>query len=367
MLKDHSLRVFIGTKAQYIKTAPLLRLMQEKKISYNLIDSGQHAEFANILREELGVKEPDVYLEQKGNIKSVKEVVFWFVRYLILTLFNPSRLRKEVFKGKQGICIIHGDTPSTFVALMLAKRIGLKVAHIEAGLRSYNFFKPFPEEIIRIFCMKFSDYLFSPSDWAYENLVKMGVKGEKFNVKQNTNVEAMYYSLEKTEKMKTDKEYCLMTIHRVETILRKQRLCFVIDLAEKIAKNLQVFFVLHDPTLKKLKDFGLLERITNNTNIYTSGLMDHSKFLALLSNANFVITDGGSIQEESHYLDVPCLVMRTETERQEGIGSNVKMSNFTGETVESFLQNYKQFKRGRRIGNMQPSLQILNTLLYILA
>lgn len=364
MLKDQPLHVFIGTKAQYIKTAPLLRLMQKKGIEYNLIDSGQHSEFTSDLRKELDIKEPDVFLEQKGNIKSVTEVVFWFIRYLILAIFKPTFLRKEVFRERRGICIIHGDTPSTFIALILAKRAGLKIAHIEAGLRSYNIFKPFPEEIIRILCMIFSDYLFAPSDWAYENMVKMGVKGKKFNIRQNTNVEAMYYSLNKADKIRAvDKEYCLMTIHRVETILRKKQLCFVVDIAEKIAKNLDVLFVMHAPTYKKLKEFGLLKRITKNDNIITSGLMDHSSFLNLLSNADFVITDGGSIQEESYYLDVPCLVMRTETERQEGIDSNVQVCDFSNDVIETFLLKYKQVKRGRRIENMQPSAQILKTLI----
>jgi len=112
--------VFIGTKAQYIKTAPLLRLLQEQNIKYNLIDSGQHAAFAPDLRRELGVKEPDVVLRSPGNIKTVAEAGFWFLRYILFALFRPRFVRREIFKNKPGICIIHGDTPSTLLALVSA-------------------------------------------------------------------------------------------------------------------------------------------------------------------------------------------------------------------------------------------------------
>lgn len=361
---DLQFHVFIGTKAQYIKTAPLLRLMQKRGISYNLIDSGQHASFSPELRKELGIKEPDACLESKGNIKTVKELVLWFTRYLLFSLFSPSLLRQDIFRGRDGICIIHGDTPSTLLALLLAKRAGLRVAHIEAGLRSFNVLKPFPEEIIRIICMHCSDYLFAPSDWAYQNIARMQVKGKTFNVHQNTNVEALYYSFTQAPKtLHESTKYCLMTIHRVETVLKRRRLRFVVELAERIAQQIVVFFVLHDPTRKKLQEFGWIKRITNNPNIKASGLIAHADFLSLLSGAEFVVTDGGSIQEESFYLDVPCLSMRTETERQEGIGANVQLSNFDQATVDNFLSGYDRFRSGKRIQNHKPSAHILHALL----
>lgn len=356
--------VFIGTKAQYIKTAPLLRLMQATEVSYVLIDSGQHAGFAPTLRKELGIKEPDIALGSEANIKSVSEAGLWFGRYLLMMIFRPRLLFREIFPHGPGICIIHGDTPSTLLALLLAKRARMKVAHIEAGLRSFNTLKPFPEEIIRIICMYFSDLLFAPSESAFNNMVRMRVKGKKFNVEQNTNVEALYYSLSRAN-ARTDMQspYCLMTIHRVETIFNRKRLSFVIRLAERVAKAMQVVFVLHDPTRKKLEEFEFMDRITGNQNIRSFGLMDHAKFLNLVVNAAYVVTDGGSIQEECHYLDVPCLVMRSETERREGLGSNARLSNFDQETTEEFLASYDKMRTGRRIKNSEPSRRILEVVL----
>jgi UDP-N-acetylglucosamine 2-epimerase len=355
--------VLIGTKAQYIKTAPLLRLMQDRGVDYVLIDSGQHADFSKGLRRELEVKEPDVMLANAGNIKSILAAAIWFARQCLACALGRRYLERKVFTRGRGICVLHGDTPSTLVGLMLAKRAGLQVVHIEAGLRSYNILKPFPEELIRVICMRFSDLLFTPSDWALENTRKMGVKGKVVNVRQNTNVEAMYFSLQRAPYDAPAEPFALMTIHRVETILNKSRLTRVVHLARQIAERLKVVFVLHDPTAVKLNQYGLMGALTENPRIETTGLVDHKRFLRLIEAADFVVTDGGSIQEECHYLDVPCLVMRSETERQDGIGSNVVISGFDDAKIAAFLEGYRALRRGHRVENLAPSQTILDIML----
>ena len=365
MSRSQTIYVFIGTKAQYIKTAPLLRLMQDRGIHYHLINSGQHAEFTKALRIELGIGEPDASLASKGNIKTVREAFIWFMRYVAIALFKPKFMKRRFFNVGPGICIIHGDTPSTLLALIMAKRAKLKIAHIEAGLRSHNLLRPFPEELVRIICMRFSDYLYAPSDWAYENIMRMGVKGKVLNVRQNTNVEALYYALGSTNSpvRKMDSPYCLITIHRTETILNRRRLTFVVELAELLTEKIQVVFVLHDPTRRQLEEYGLIGRIIDNSQIGATGLIDHAAFLAYLANADFVITDGGSIQEESYYLDVPCLVMRKETERMDGLGENVQLAEFDLSVINSFLENYPSLRRGAKTKNLHPSSEILRSLL----
>lgn len=355
--------VLIGTKAQYIKTAPLLRLMQNRGVDYVLIDSGQHAAFTKSLRRELEVKEPEILLADSGNIKSVTAAALWFARYFLMFMFRRSHIERNVFSRGRGICVLHGDTPSTLLGLMLAKRTGQKVVHIEAGLRSYNMLRPFPEELVRVICMRFSDLLFAPSDWAFDNIRKMNITGHAVNLGQNTNVEAMYFSLASAPNEAPNEPYALMTIHRVETILNRSRLTRVIRLAEEIAAEKRVVFVLHDPTVAKLNQYGLMGRLHANPRIETTGLMSHTQFLGLIDRAAFVVTDGGSIQEECHYLDVPCLVMRSETERREGIGSNVVISGFDDAKTQAFLATYSELKRGDRIENMRPSETVLDVML----
>lgn len=364
--------VFLGTKAQYIKTAPLLRLLQARNINYRLIDSGQHAALTPTLRRELGVREPDFALASAGNVTTVREAAVWFLRQLCLAVLRPGRLRDVIFGGARGVCVIHGDTPSTLLALILAKRAGLKVAHIEAGLRSFNVLKPFPEELIRIVVMRFSDHLFAPSDSAMANLRAMGLHRRAVHIGQNTNVEALYHSLDKAAtsglpaRLATA-QYALVTIHRVETILNKRRLSKVISLIERIAAERPVAFVMHDPTRVQLRRRGLLERLERSASLTILPLMDHGAFARLIEQAAFVVTDGGSIQEECHYLGVPCLVMRGETERFEGVDGNVVLSRFDEAAIGSFLADYASFRRGVRTPNRGPSEIILASLVQELA
>lgn len=360
--------VFIGTKAQFIKTAPLLRLMQDQNVPYRLIDSSQHATFVTKLRRELGIKEPDAMLTSPGNIKTVPQAMLWFLRHLLLTIFRPQHLKHGIIGDASRICVIHGDTLSTLLALLMARRAGLKVAHLEAGLRSFNLFKPFPEEIIRIICMRFSEYLFAPSNFADRNLRNMGIKGRVVHIGQNTNVEALYYALDQIGERGTQADataagdYALITIHRVETILNRNRLEQVIELIERIAETKPVVFVMHDPTRVQLERHGQLGRLNKLKHLRIVELMDHASFLSLIEKADFVVTDGGSIQEECHYLDVPCLVMRSETERYEGFGDTVVLSHFDDEVIEAFLSSYRSLKRGERTPNKEPSKVILSVL-----
>jgi UDP-N-acetylglucosamine 2-epimerase len=358
------LYVLIGTKAQYIKMAPLLRRMQETGIAYRLIDTGQHAAISRDLRRELSIKEPDVALRFNGNIKTLVGLIGWSAKTLLTALFRPRRLREEIFGAGRGLCLIHGDTASTLLGLVLAKRARMKVAHVEAGLRSFNPLRPFPEEIIRILCMRFSDYLFAPSEWAAANLAKMKVKGKTINTHQNTNVEALIFALSsKAAHASVTGRYGLMTIHRAETILRRKRLQFVVDALCRAAAKIRVVFVVHDATAKKLEEFGLLARLRETENLLLMGLTGHSAFVNLMANAEFVVTDGGSIQEECAYLNVPCLVLRKETERTEGVGANIRLCPFDRESFDEFVENYPALQGQRSPEDLEPSRRILDAIL----
>ena len=179
------IHIIIGTKAQLIKMVPILKGLKEKGIGFNLIDLGQHSLITQDLREEFDLDEPDYFLFKGTNIATVKQAVFWITKIFFRSL-SASWIKKELFLNKGGICLIHGDTLSTLIGLYLAKRAKLKIAHIEAGLRSFCWREPFPEEIFRIISMKFSDILFAPSEWAFNNLENMGFKNKAILVPGNT-------------------------------------------------------------------------------------------------------------------------------------------------------------------------------------
>ncbi|MDD5194089.1 MAG: UDP-N-acetylglucosamine 2-epimerase [Candidatus Omnitrophica bacterium] len=357
------IHIFIGTKAQYIKTAPLIRLLDEKGIEYNLIDSGQHAAFSKEVRPHLAIRNPDIYLRRNNDIDTILDAILWMGKTLAQIIFKPKFIKKNIFKDKKGICIVHGDTPSTLLAVLMAKRAGLKVAHIEAGLRSYNYFDPFPEELVRVISMKLSDYLFIPSEEAAHNVEKMKCKGKKIKLGVNTNIESLHYALALAKgECNLKKPYALLTFHRVETLTNSKRIKFIIRLINHITTLMPVVFITHTCTKKALIRLHMLNDFTQNEKIIIKELVSHCEFLQYLKSCDFILTDGGSIQEEAYYLNKPCLILRKRTERPEGLDENAVVSNFNFEENISFVKRYREFKRKSAVENIHPSQIILETL-----
>ena len=358
------IHIAVGTKAQAIKMAPVIRLLKQKGIAFNLIDLGQHSLITKNLREEFGLDEPNAYLSKGSNVSSLAQAFLWLAEVFFKSL-SSLRIKREIFLNQGGICLIHGDTASTLIGLYLAKRARLKVAHIEAGLRSFNWLEPFPEEIIRIIAMRFSDILFAPSGWAFDNLVKMRLKEKSILILANTSIESTLYSLNKTVALELGLEkFALVTIHRMENIFSKKRLEFIIGLISEISQELPIVFVQHPPTVNQLKKFELQDKLNKIKNVHFLKILSHAHFINLLNRCVFVITDGGSIQEESYYLNKPCLLLRKRTERQEGLGENVLLSQFSQDKINYFLENYKNLKRPASLSpEPEPSSQIVDTIL----
>lgn len=357
------IHVAIGTKAQFIKMAPIVKALQDKSVAFNLIDLGQHAMITRNLREEFGLKNPDVTLSSGKNVARLGQGLRWLIGFLLKGL-SRNWVRRHVFQNRTGVCLIHGDTVSTLIALYLAKRAGLKVGHVEAGLRSFNILEPFPEELVRLLAMRFADILFAPSTYAQENLMKMGYGSKTVLISSNTSLEAVFSSLSKRMDLGFSlKTYALVTVHRMENIFSRQRLEFVLNLIERIARDIPVVFVQHPPTLNQMVKFGVQDRLERMPNVTLSRILSHAHFIHLLDRCDFVVTDGGSIQEESYYLGKPCLLLRKKTERMEGIGFNVVLGECTLETAERFIREYPRLSHAREgfAGN-HPSREIIDHL-----
>jgi UDP-N-acetylglucosamine 2-epimerase len=360
------IHIFVGTKAQFIKMAPVMKELDERGIHYNFIDSGQHAQLTSDFVDHLNLRTPDVYLRKENtNINSILQAVMWTVKNALQILLYRKTIMEKIFKGKGGVCLIHGDTLSTFLSLLYAKRCGIKVAHVEAGLRSFNVFDPFPEEIIRLFVMRFSDILFAPSDWATENLKKMGYEKKTINTVGNTIIDMIRFALNRgTDQPRPKEAYVVVTIHRFETIYSSSRLSIVINLLEQITQERKVIFILHEPTKQQLLKYGLLNKIFKNDAITILPLQPYLVFLNLITGADFIVTDGGSIQEESYFTGVPCLIMRSKTERMEGLDENAYLSDFDQDRIRNFLQNYHTLGRKSMINtDLHPSHDIIEHLI----
>jgi UDP-N-acetylglucosamine 2-epimerase (non-hydrolysing) len=358
-----ALHVFLGTKAQYIKTAPLLRLLDARGVPYRLIDSGQHAALARGLREELGVREPDHVLGGRADVTTVPQALRWSLG-LGSRLLAPGRLREEVFGGLGGICVVHGDTPSTFLSALMAKRAGLRTAHLEAGLRSRSLLHPFPEELIRLAVMRVSDVLFAPDDEAVENLRALRLRGEVVPVGANTVVEALRHSL--PDRPPPGSGPAVVTLHRVENLTSTARTEQLVDAACRVARERPVLFVLHGPTEETLAKRGLTERL-RAAGVETTPLLPHAQFTRALAAAPFVVTDGGSVQEECALLGVPTLLWRQRTERSDGLGRNVVLGGYDPDVVARFLADPEAHRTPPPDGGASPSERVLEVLLARLA
>ena len=278
--------------------------------------------------------------------------------------FARKKLRNDVFANADGYCLIHGDTASTLIAMWLAKRAGVKVAHVEAGLRSYKLLQPFPEEIVRLITMRGSDLLFAPSEWAQENLDKMGLSKKSIRLCANTSLEACQYSGAKRIDTGLGPEpYALVTTHRMENIFSRARLELLVETIEEISKRMRVVFVQHQPTIQRLREERLHARLEAVPGIRFFKIVSHGHFISLLSGASFVITDGGSIQEECYYLDKPCLILRSVTERLEGLGENAMLGEFDRPTIRKFLDSWRDMRRKAPLPvGTSPSLEIVREL-----
>lgn len=341
-----------------------MQKLNERGITYNFIDSGQHAGITNDLIKQFGLRPPDVYLRSKsGNIRTIPQALLWSTRSLSLPLFNPKQSLKIIFNNRVGICLIHGDTLSTLISLIYAKRCGLRVAHIESGLRSYHPFDPFPEELVRLVAMRFSDILYASSEWAFNNLCKMGYQNKTINVGYNTGMDAIRFAVKQVRgKNRPKRPYVVVTIHRFETIYSRTRLKMIVRLIKRISRRRQVIFVLHEPTKQQLMKFDLLSSLSQSTSVEMLPLLPYIEFVDLIAGADFIVTDGGSIQEECYYLNKPCMVMRSKTERIEGLGENVQLVEFNPNQIEFFLENYSLFKREEFKEDISPSEIIIDNL-----
>ena len=357
------IHVFLGTKAQYVKTAPLLRLLDERKVPYRLIDTGQHARLSAGLRAELGVRSPDHVLGDATDVESVPQAAGWALS-IARRLGDGGALRREVFGGDGGICVVHGDTPSTVLATLLARRAGLRVAHLEAGLRSHNLLHPFPEEAIRLVVMRLAALLFAPDRTAVANLRALRVRGRVVAVPGNTSIDALRAAVGPDVRLGSGP--AVITMHRVENLHRRRRVDELAALVEQVARRWPARVVVHGPTKAVLARSGVDRRLLA-AGVELVPLVPYGDFVAMLAAAPFVITDGGSVQEECALLGVPTLLWRARTERSDGLGANVVLSRYDKVVVDAFLGDPECHRRPSAPLDARPSEAILSVLLDELA
>ena len=353
------IHIVIGTKAQLIKMAPVMKELSQRGTEYNYISTGQHKETIEDILENFKIKKPDIQLYSGKDITSVLSMIIWSLRILTSSLLK----RKIIFRNdKKGIVLVHGDTLSTVIGALTGKFSGLRVGHVESGLRSFNIFQPFPEEIFRKITFRLSDIMFCPGKWAVNNLKKY--RGKKINTHLNTLYDSLNYAAPAIELINDvqipQNKFAVVTLHRFENVKNKEILTKIIHLLESVSKKIRLIFILHKITEKKLVRFGLLNRLEINSEIELRKRYDYFRFIKLMKNTEFVISDGGSNQEECSYLKKPVLLFRNVTERNEGLGQNAVISKFDQDIVTDFVEHYKELKGPETNEGIKPSAIIID-------
>jgi UDP-N-acetylglucosamine 2-epimerase (non-hydrolysing) len=275
-----------------------------------LVHTGQHYDesMSDSFFEDLQIPRPDINLEVGSGSHSEQTA-----RVMIA-------FEQVLFKHPADWVIVVGDVNSTMAAAIVASKQLVRVAHIEAGLRSRD--RSMPEEINRVVTDALADLLLTPSRDANENLLREGVAPEKIRFVGNVMIDSLYQHLERARDSQILErhglepgEFCAMTLHRPSNVDDKKTLSGILDALEVIGERLPIVFPIHPRTRARMEQFGFAERVRKQRSLVLTEPLGYLDFLHLYSNSRLVLTDSGGVQEETTVLGIPCLTLRKNTER----------------------------------------------------
>ncbi len=355
-MNSNEIVYILGTKAQFIKSKYILENLIKNDLKVFIVDTGQHKE---ITSSELSYfKNNFEYISisnNKKNISSIYSMFKWFMQVILSTKkIDPIKNAKY--------CLVHGDTISTLIGLVIGKKNNLKVVHIESGLRSNNWFKPFPEEIIRTIVTRYSDILSIDSKEAEENIKKYRNKKKIIKLSRNTIYDSVVETLK--EKEVINRDTLTITIHRTENIYSKKNLESLISLLIKLKnENLysEIEWYCHDITIKALKNNNFI-KILNDNEIQIKELILHSEFINKIYSSKAIITDGGSIAEECSIMNLQTVIWRDVVENKEYLNKNMLLSKYNHDEIIKFL-NKSSVGKKLSIDNNSPSKQFVEQLM----
>jgi UDP-N-acetylglucosamine 2-epimerase (non-hydrolysing) len=348
----------VGARPNFMKVAPIYDAFQnyitskspEIKVEQYLVHTGQHYDHAmsELFFDNLGMPRPDVNLEIGSGTHGQQ------------TGRIMENFEQVLFEWRPDLVLVVGDVNSTMACTIDAKKLGIPVAHVEAGLRSRDM--TMPEEINRIVTDALADLLLTTDRGANKNLVAEGVSEDRIHFVGNVMIDSLLKHREKALKLLTLKEldllniegitkdYAVLTLHRPGNVDNPEVLKNIGEALVQIGKKMPVIFPIHPRTRGRLESDELKEIFSEKNNIRLLQPLGYLDFLNLMANALIILTDSGGIQEESTILDVPCLTLRPNTERPVTIeqGTNLLVGNQRKAIIEAFQSVLAgKIKKGR--------------------
>ena len=311
--------IVAGARPNFIKIAPIIKAIEKKqiegaKISFRLVHTGQHYDrnLSDTFFQELNIPKPNANLEVKSGSQSMQTAT-------IMVAFE-----QELLQNPCDLVLVVGDVNSTMACAIVAKKLNIKVTHVEAGIRSGDM--TMPEEINRIVTDSITDYFFTTSTWAGENLLKYGADSSNIHFVGNVMIDTLYQNLDRisaplfwNEFNLEPKNYIILTLHRPSNVDEEQSLIQLLQGIDTMVGDKKVIFPIHPRTKAILGETKL--DLKNIVFVEPQGYLN---FMFLIKNSFAVITDSGGISEETTVLGIPCFTMRNNTERPETqtVGTN---------------------------------------------
>jgi UDP-N-acetylglucosamine 2-epimerase (non-hydrolysing) len=300
----------VGARPNFMKVAPIHKAFQkhQDQIQHLICHTGQHYDkiMSKIFFDELELPKPDFYLGVGSGSHAVQTA-----RVMI-------EIEKVIEKEKPALIIVYGDVNSTVASSLVAAKLGIKIAHVEAGLRSFD--RTMPEELNRLVTDVLSDYLFVTEKSGIVNLLHEGIGKNKIYLVGNVMIDSLVHYLPQTansvicSKLGVEKEeFILLTLHRPSNVDSEENLQAILTTLNVLSKKYTVVFPVHPRTKKNIINYRLNNLICKNIKLIEP--LGYIDFLALIKSSKLIITDSGGIQEESTFLQVQCLTARENTER----------------------------------------------------
>lgn len=298
----------VGARPNFMKIAPIAhRLAQRPNVRHVLVHTGQHydSNMSKVFFEDLEIPEPEIHLGVGSGSHAQQTARVMMQIEPVLADVNPD------------LVVVVGDVNSTMAATLVASKLGIPVAHVEAGLRSFD--RTMPEEVNRVVTDAVADLLLTPSRDGDENLLREGIDPSRIRFVGNVMIDSLLKFLPRARRTQAleryglrRSEYCLVTLHRPSNVDDRETLGALLELLGRISDRLPVLFPIHPRTRKMIQEFSLP---IDYPRLQLADPVGYLEFLALEDGARLVLTDSGGIQEETTVLGVPCLTLRANTER----------------------------------------------------
>jgi UDP-N-acetylglucosamine 2-epimerase (non-hydrolysing) len=353
-----------GTTGELIKLAPVLVRLRSSGAGYLSVTTGQQVEQIPELLDSLGLPQPDLWLARGSHGRDLRrntDVPGWATRTVAAFARHRRHLRRTLAAGTgRPLVMVHGDTMTTVFGALMGRLMRVPVAHLEAGLRSFSIWNPFPEEIDRRLTSAMASINYSPGAWAASNLRR----GTVVDTGSNTIRDSLALCSEKVDPALPlpRAPFGLVSLHRFELLNNRGLLLKTLEAVVEQAHKVPLVFVDHPVTVAAIQGFGF-ERMLDAPGVYRIPRLPFLGFVPVMRRSSFLFTDSGGNQEECFYLDIPCLVHRRRTERRQGLGENVVLSKFDFDLVRDFFGDPGRFRRRETLADESPSDLVVSDLI----